>query len=214
MNISDIRPGEALIRVACAGISAADLEVFGGDLGRTDEKAARYPIVPGHELSGRIAQVSQNASGLKPSDAVVVEEIQKAGTSPHARMGSRLAFFAAVAPMLTTSRRLSICHMSIACRTAWTSNARPSPSRRRKFSRGYAQFRLPCRISGSVQCSVRSLTRRFETPVRRKHRRCYADYSRIAERGSNRCPGCHRRGRVSTADRIVGGEPRQRGASR
>ena len=80
VEVPEIKPGEALIRVAHVAICATDLEIFNGTLGYFSNGLGHFPIVPGHEFSGHIAAVGQNVSGLEEHDPVVVECIQSCGT--------------------------------------------------------------------------------------------------------------------------------------
>jgi 2-desacetyl-2-hydroxyethyl bacteriochlorophyllide A dehydrogenase len=73
------RRGEVLVRTAWQGVCATDLEILDGALGYYKSGFAKYPIVPGHELSGRIAAAGAGVKGLRPGRAVVVECIQGCG---------------------------------------------------------------------------------------------------------------------------------------
>ncbi len=73
------RRGEVLVRVAWQGICGTDLEILDGTLGYYKTGFAKYPIVPGHELSGRVAAAGAGARGLRPGTPVVVECIQGCG---------------------------------------------------------------------------------------------------------------------------------------
>ena len=85
VEVPEVKPGEALVRVAHVGICATDLEIFNGTLGYYGNGLGQYPIVPGHEFSGHIAAVGQNATGLEENDPVVVECIQSCGTCAECR---------------------------------------------------------------------------------------------------------------------------------
>ena len=52
-------PGQVLIRVAACGVCRTDLHVVDGELA-----GARLPLVPGHEIVGRVAAVGTGVSGL------------------------------------------------------------------------------------------------------------------------------------------------------
>lgn len=80
-----LRPGDALIRVEHVAICATDLEIYDGRLGYYKDGTASYPIVPGHEFSGRIAALGTNANGFSEGDPVVVECIQSCGTCADCR---------------------------------------------------------------------------------------------------------------------------------
>ena len=58
---------EVLIQVHASGICGTDLHIFQGDYKGT------YPIVPGHEFSGRIIETGPGVRNLKAGDRVAVE---------------------------------------------------------------------------------------------------------------------------------------------
>lgn len=60
-------PGEVLIAVSACGVCRTDLHVADGELPQ-----ARYPIVPGHEIVGRIAALGAGVSGLAVGDRIGV----------------------------------------------------------------------------------------------------------------------------------------------
>jgi 2-desacetyl-2-hydroxyethyl bacteriochlorophyllide A dehydrogenase len=80
-----LKPGDALVQVAYTAVCATDLEVATGSLGYFKNGLGEYPIVPGHEFSGRIVAVGQNVDGLQENDAVVVECIQGCGSCAECR---------------------------------------------------------------------------------------------------------------------------------
>lgn len=88
LDVPEIKPGEALIRVAHVAVCATDLEIFDGSLGYYKNGLANYPIVPGHEFSGTIASIGQNVTGLEEHDPVVVECIQSCGACEECRSGN------------------------------------------------------------------------------------------------------------------------------
>jgi threonine dehydrogenase-like Zn-dependent dehydrogenase/glycosyltransferase involved in cell wall biosynthesis len=77
--IPTLKPSEILIRVAYEGICATDLEIFEGRLGYYKSGMAKYPIVPGHELSGTVVSLGKKVTTLAERDRVVVECIQGCG---------------------------------------------------------------------------------------------------------------------------------------
>jgi threonine dehydrogenase-like Zn-dependent dehydrogenase len=78
------RTGEVLIRVAAAGICGSDLELLEG---RRPSAFVRYPIVPGHEWAGTVAEVGEGVEGIQPGDAVVAEGIRPCGNCARCREG-------------------------------------------------------------------------------------------------------------------------------
>lgn len=81
-DLPAVKPGDALISVEHVAICATDLEIYDGSLGYYRDGTAQYPIVPGHEFSGRIAALGSNVNGLKEGQPVVVECIQSCGVCP------------------------------------------------------------------------------------------------------------------------------------
>lgn len=65
-------PGEVLVRPYYVGVCGTDLEIVSGDL---DPVYVRYPLVLGHEWSGRVLAVGGGVENLCQGDAVVVEGI-------------------------------------------------------------------------------------------------------------------------------------------
>jgi threonine dehydrogenase-like Zn-dependent dehydrogenase/glycosyltransferase involved in cell wall biosynthesis len=75
----DLRPGDVVIKVSYVGVCRTDLEILDGTLGYFARGLAGYPLVPGHEMSGRVVAVGPAVSDLAPGDPVVVECIQSCG---------------------------------------------------------------------------------------------------------------------------------------
>jgi threonine dehydrogenase-like Zn-dependent dehydrogenase/GT2 family glycosyltransferase len=88
IELPGIKPGDALIRVSHVAICATDIEIFNGTLGYYKNGMGDYPIVPGHEFSGRIVNVGQNVMGLNEDDPVVVECIQSCGSCRNCLCGN------------------------------------------------------------------------------------------------------------------------------
>ncbi len=57
--------GRVLVRVCACGVCRTDLHVVDGEI-----PTARYPIVPGHEVVGRIVGLSQGCEGFRIGDRV------------------------------------------------------------------------------------------------------------------------------------------------
>jgi propanol-preferring alcohol dehydrogenase len=58
-------PGEVLLEVAACGVCRTDLHLVDGDL-----PPARSPVVPGHEIVGRVCRAGPGASRFRPGDRV------------------------------------------------------------------------------------------------------------------------------------------------
>ena len=71
-------PGEVLIAVSACGLCRTDLHVIDGDI------PARYPIIPGHEIVGRVLAIGAGVEGLGPGDRVGVPWLgHTCGTCPY-----------------------------------------------------------------------------------------------------------------------------------
>jgi len=64
-------PGEVLVRSHAAGVCRTDIEMFTGGL--TDPRWVRFPLVPGHEWSGTIAELGDGVTDLAVGERVVCE---------------------------------------------------------------------------------------------------------------------------------------------
>lgn len=60
-------PDEVVVQVAACGICGTDKHIYAGGF------LSRYPLIPGHEFSGTIAEVGQRVSDIKPGDRVAVD---------------------------------------------------------------------------------------------------------------------------------------------
>jgi propanol-preferring alcohol dehydrogenase len=58
-------PGQVLVRVGACAVCRTDLHVVDGEL-----KRPRLPLVPGHEIVGRVTRTGPDAGGFKPGDRV------------------------------------------------------------------------------------------------------------------------------------------------
>ena len=76
LPLPEIGPDDALLRVEACGICGSDYEQYEGVL------PAKYPVIPGHEPVGRIAQVGPDAAerwGVREGDRVCVEALAPCG---------------------------------------------------------------------------------------------------------------------------------------
>jgi threonine dehydrogenase-like Zn-dependent dehydrogenase len=77
-------PGEVLVRVAAAGICGSDVELLRGT---RPAPYVRYPIVPGHEWSGEVAELGQGVTSVRPGDRVVAEGFRACGSCDRCKEG-------------------------------------------------------------------------------------------------------------------------------
>src|SRR5207249_6956600 len=69
LDVPAIAADEVLVRSRNVGICHSDFELFEGRY----IIPVSYPIIPGHEWSGEIAEVGSGVNGLRPGDRVVGE---------------------------------------------------------------------------------------------------------------------------------------------
>lgn len=75
---------EVQVRVAYTGLCGTDLHIFHGDMdGRVD-----HPLVFGHEMSGEISAVGEDAAGWTVGDRVTVMPLSWDGTCPACQEGN------------------------------------------------------------------------------------------------------------------------------
>lgn len=75
-DVPDPQPGpdDVLIRIKAVAICATDVELFDGDMFYITSGLTKYPFIPGHEWSGEVIEVGENArADFQPGDAVVGE---------------------------------------------------------------------------------------------------------------------------------------------
>ncbi|NNE38393.1 MAG: zinc-dependent alcohol dehydrogenase family protein [Gammaproteobacteria bacterium] len=60
-------PGEVLIRVTACAVCRTDLHILDGDLTQP-----KLPLIPGHEIVGKVVETGQGVVGLNPGDRVGV----------------------------------------------------------------------------------------------------------------------------------------------
>jgi L-iditol 2-dehydrogenase len=78
-------PGDVKIRVMAASICGSDLHIRRGDIGIP----MRFPVVPGHEFSGVIAEVGAGVADLKIGERVTAENTRSScGLCPQCAAGS------------------------------------------------------------------------------------------------------------------------------
>lgn len=76
-------PGQVRIAVACCGVCRTDLHIVDGEL-----PFPGHPVVPGHEIVGRVAELGEGVEGYAPGDRVGVPWLGwTCGACPHCRAG-------------------------------------------------------------------------------------------------------------------------------
>src|SRR5262245_48483174 len=81
--VSQPGPGEILLEVAACGVCRTDLHVVDGDLTQP-----KLPIIPGHEIVGRVAATGQGVAGFAIGARVGVPWLgYTCGVCPYCRAG-------------------------------------------------------------------------------------------------------------------------------
>lgn len=75
-------PGQVVVEVHASGICHTDIEVLRGNYG-----TSAFPLVPGHEYAGAIAELGPEVEGLQVGDRVVVDPNVECGTCSACRRG-------------------------------------------------------------------------------------------------------------------------------
>jgi 2-desacetyl-2-hydroxyethyl bacteriochlorophyllide A dehydrogenase len=83
-EVPDPRPGagEVLVRVASCGLCGTDMHLLDGEL-----PAARYPLIPGHELTGEVVALGEGVSAPAVGTRVAVDPNMPCGTCHYCRIG-------------------------------------------------------------------------------------------------------------------------------
>jgi D-arabinose 1-dehydrogenase-like Zn-dependent alcohol dehydrogenase/glycosyltransferase involved in cell wall biosynthesis len=90
-SIPPLKPSEVLVRVAYEGICRTDVEIFEGRLGHDKIGKVKYPIVPGHELSGTVVALGKKVVTFTVGDRVAVESIQGCGACDDCQKGRAIS---------------------------------------------------------------------------------------------------------------------------
>lgn len=82
---AELRPGDARVRVAAAGMCGSDREVYAGT---RPPPFVRYPVIPGHEWSGTVEAVGAGVSADLVGAPVVGEGFRACFTCESCRSGA------------------------------------------------------------------------------------------------------------------------------
>jgi alcohol dehydrogenase, propanol-preferring len=76
-------PGQIAIRIAACGVCRTDLHIVDGELDRP-----KLPLIPGHEIVGRVEALGPGVGGLRPGDRVGVPWLgETCGSCRYCRSG-------------------------------------------------------------------------------------------------------------------------------
>ena len=66
--VPQVLPGQVKVKIKMIGICGSDIHVFHGTHPFTS-----YPVTQGHEVSGEIAEIGENVTGLRIGQQVTIE---------------------------------------------------------------------------------------------------------------------------------------------
>ncbi|MGI0022293.1 MAG: alcohol dehydrogenase catalytic domain-containing protein, partial [Nitrososphaeraceae archaeon] len=88
------RDTQVLIRIEASGVCHSDIHLWeGGYEGaagtflKVEDRGVKFPITPGHEISGKIEAIGESVSGFSVGDKVVVYPWIGEGSCPACRIG-------------------------------------------------------------------------------------------------------------------------------
>ncbi|MFE6871744.1 zinc-binding dehydrogenase [Kitasatospora sp. NPDC057692] len=82
-------PDEVAVRTSLVGLCGTDLELLHGSASYLRDGRARFPLVPGHEWCGTVAEVGRDVTGFAPGDRVVGHTMVHCGLCRMCRRGHR-----------------------------------------------------------------------------------------------------------------------------
>lgn len=82
VEVPQAAPGEALVRVAFAGICGSDMHIIHGD-----NAFVRFPRITGHEFSGIVEAVGEGVGGVAVGDRVCIDPVVNCGHCYPCRIG-------------------------------------------------------------------------------------------------------------------------------
>jgi len=83
-TVEDPSPGplDVVVAVSVCGLCGTDMHILGGEL-----PSARYPVIPGHELSGEVVAVGRDVTNLAVGTRVAVDPNMPCGTCRYCQIG-------------------------------------------------------------------------------------------------------------------------------
>ncbi|HTH20779.1 MAG TPA: alcohol dehydrogenase catalytic domain-containing protein, partial [Nitrososphaeraceae archaeon] len=96
VDLADPKPRDTqvLIRIEASGVCHSDIHLWeggyegaGGAFLKVEDRGVKFPITPGHEISGRIEAIGDSVSGFSVGDMVLVYPWIGEGACPACRIG-------------------------------------------------------------------------------------------------------------------------------
>ena len=77
------RPGNVLVRIQACGFCQTDYKAIKGI-----RRNVTFPLIPGHEAAGIVAEIGPGVSHFKPGDEVICQPLGHCGICKHCRVGN------------------------------------------------------------------------------------------------------------------------------
>jgi alcohol dehydrogenase, propanol-preferring len=88
------RDTQVLVRIEASGVCHSDIHLWeggyegaGGTFLKVEDRGVKFPVTPGHEISGKIEAIGDSVSGFNVGDKVVVYPWIGEGSCPACRVG-------------------------------------------------------------------------------------------------------------------------------
>jgi len=88
MPIPELRSHDVLCKVVRSGICGTDYAIYSGEFSFVRSGAIKFPMTPGHEWSGVVAQAGAEVTRLKPGDRVVGDTAVSCGACNKCLLGA------------------------------------------------------------------------------------------------------------------------------
>ena len=82
-RLPDAGPADVVVRIAATAVCHTDLAIYTGD-----HPGVRYPVVMGHEATGRVESIGDEVSGLTRGQPVIINPIIACGHCDSCRRGA------------------------------------------------------------------------------------------------------------------------------
>jgi S-(hydroxymethyl)glutathione dehydrogenase / alcohol dehydrogenase len=93
LDLRQLGPGEARVRMGASGVCHSDVAVYEGSIGHP------LPVVLGHEGAGTVTEVGEGVSSVAPGDHVVLSWLSQCGSCFYCQHGQPALCDMATAPM-------------------------------------------------------------------------------------------------------------------
>jgi propanol-preferring alcohol dehydrogenase len=94
MEIPKPKGSQVVVKIVASGVCHSDIHLWeggyeglGGEMMKTTDRGVKYPVTPGHEISGIVDNVGENVTGFSKDERVLVYPWIGEGLCPACRAG-------------------------------------------------------------------------------------------------------------------------------